>query len=170
MLLEVLLDVVRRRAADQSVHLRIVQARLRLALEQGILDLDGDHGAKPLAHVVRRHALVNLLLALLGASLLGLLCGQRRFAALLQRVLLLHLLGVVVDGRREGSEEAREVRAAVLGVDAVDKRVDDLLICAVVLECNVIPEVACAVRAEVRDFAVELYDRRRWRQILVPCV
>src|SRR5207302_3880062 len=85
------------------------EARLRLALELRLAELDADHRGEALANVVRGEVRVGLL----------------QLAALPR---------VRVDRARERGPESRQVRAAVDRVDVVRERVDLLREAVVVLQ------------------------------------
>jgi len=82
---------------------------LRLPIELGLRDFDGDHGGQPFSQVV---------------------AGEVLFHAFYQ----VPLLGVLVHRARERRTEADEMRSAVVGVDVVREGEDGLLVGVVVLE------------------------------------
>ena len=150
MLLEVVLEALVGGALHKAADLGIVQLGLRLALEEGVLDLDGDNHRKTLADILAGDS--NLLPVLLGG---GFLRALHVLLAGLLRGILGHLLLVVVDGHGQGGQETHQVGAAVLGVDSVDEGVDRLVVGVVVLHGDVIEEIACPVAAEIPGLALE---------------
>ena len=93
---------------DEALHARVAELGLGLALELRIGQLGRDDRREPLAHVLAGEVLVLLL-----------------EQALLARV--------AVERARQRAAEAREVRAALVGVDVVGEREDGLLVGAVPL-------------------------------------
>ena len=91
------------RGLDQRADLGVAQLGLGLALELRVLELDRDDRRETLAHVFAGEVLLFLLEQPL-------------------------LAGVVVDGAREGAAEARQVRAALGGVDVVGEREDRVVV------------------------------------------
>ena len=100
-LLEVLGQALGHRAGHEAGDLGVAELGLGLALELRLAQLHRDDRGEPLAGVRALQVLVLLLEQALGAR-------------------------VVVEGAREGRPEAREVRAALVGVDVVGERVDRL--------------------------------------------
>jgi hypothetical protein len=95
-------------ASTAPAHLGVAELGLGLALELRLHDPHAQHAGEPLAHVVAGEVLVLL---------------EDAVAA-----------GVVVDRARERRLEARQVHAALVGVDVVDERVRVLAEALVVLE------------------------------------
>ncbi len=91
------------RDLDQAADLGVAQLALGLALELRVLELDRDESREPFADVLAGEVLLFLLEEAL-------------------------LAGVVVDSARERAAEAREVRAALGGVDVVGEREDGLVV------------------------------------------
>ena len=96
-------------ALDYALDLGVSELALGLSLELGFHHLDRENGGEPLAYVVARESIVELL------SELG-------------------LLESVVDSLGEGGTEADEVGAALAGVDAVDEGEHRLVEAVVILE------------------------------------
>ena len=133
-LLGMLLQVVAQGLADGRLHhahhLVVAQLGLGLALELRLGDLDGDDG---------REAVAEVLLA------------QFYVLELVKQVVL---VGVFLEGGRQAAAKARQVRAALDGVDVVDEREDVLVergvVCHGDLDGN-----AAAYGAEVDDVGDE---------------
>ena len=102
-LLQELAQLAVHRLLDQALDRRVAELRLRLALELGVGELDRDHRGQPLADIVAAQVRVLLLQQALGPR-----------------------VGVQRPGQRRA--EAREVRAALVGVDVVGEREHRLLV------------------------------------------
>ena len=129
----VLLEELRQRPVDRRLHealdRRIAELGLRLALELRVLELHRDDRREPLAHVLTLEVLVLLLE-------------------------LADLARVGVQRPGECGTEAREVRAALVGVDVVGEREKRLLVGVVPLHRDLhLADVAAVV--EVDDLLVQ---------------
>ena len=129
----VLLEELRQRPVDRRLHealdRRIAELGLRLALELRVLELHRDDRREPLAHVLALEVLVLLLE-------------------------LADLARVGVQRPGECGAEAREVRAALVGVDVVGEREKRLLVGVVPLHRDLhLADVAAVV--EVDDLLVQ---------------
>ena len=97
------------RLSTMPLHLGVAELALRLALELRVWHLGADHGGEAFARVLALH-LVGEVLGEAGRGAVG------------------------VQRARQGALEAREVRAAVMGVDVVGERVDVLGVAVVPLQ------------------------------------
>ena len=109
-LFEELTELVVDDRLDDALDLGVAELGLGLALELRLRDLDADDRGQPLADVVAADA--------------GVLQVLRQVA----------LGGVGVDGARQRGAEARQVRAALVRVDVVGEREDQLGVAVVPLQ------------------------------------
>src|SRR5262249_31842926 len=108
-LLQVVTQLVVENGLDDALHLGVPELRLGLTLELRVRDLDADDGGQPLADVLARDALLQILREVV-------------------------LRRVVVDRARERRLEAGQVASALVRVDVVREAVDRFRVAVVPLQ------------------------------------